>query len=423
MEPLAIRVDNLSKRYRIGRSGNRYKYRTLRDDLSGMVKKTLRRLGGRKDENAAQDLIWALNDVSFEIHHGEAIGIIGRNGAGKSTLLKVLAHITSPTKGKVEIHGRLGSLLEVGTGFHPELTGRENIYLNGAILGMKKREIERKFDEIISFAEIEKFLDTPVKHYSSGMYMRLAFSVAAHLEPDILLVDEVLAVGDITFQRKCLGKMSEVSRGGRTVLFVSHNMAAVRQLCQKGIFLHEGKLVSQGPIDSVINQYIGKAVIGSDKLSIKPSDHVTGINGIIVKEVHLIGGLNHTFTVALNHPIVVNIHFNVTRYIPHANFGAGIGLLDGYGIFTVHHTDLGADNWSLEPGDYVVRVEMENKLRLGIYNLVIGAHEGVAKSSIFYIPSAIRLEVALSGDNNQLYFEHNSGVINGESTWLLSRKT
>jgi lipopolysaccharide transport system ATP-binding protein len=417
MSEIAIRVDKLGKRYRIGSRGSRFKYRSLRDDLSGLGKRLLQRLGGKKNELQAQDVIWALDDVSFEIHQGDSIGIIGRNGAGKSTLLKVLSHITSPTRGRVEIHGRLGSLLEVGTGFHPELTGRENIYLNGAILGMKKREIERKFDEIIAFADIEKFLDTPVKRYSSGMYMRLAFGVAAHMDPDILLVDEVLAVGDIAFQKKCLGKMSEVSRGGRTVLFVSHNMAAVRQLCQKGFFFHEGRLVSQGSIESVINKYVGEAVIGSDRLVLKPSDHVTQINGIMVKEVYLIDGLNNSFTVALNQPIIIDIHLEVTRSIPHANFGARITLLDGYPIFSVRHTDLGAENWTFEPGKYVVRVEMENRLRLGVYNLVINVFEGAVKDSVFYIPTAIRFEVAAAGENDLRYFEHNAGVVNGVSTW------
>ena len=199
--------------------------------------------------------IWALKDVSFEVQQGEVVGIIGRNGAGKSTLLKILSRITDPTEGRVEIHGRVGSLLEVGTGFHPELTGRENIYLNGAILGMKQAEIERKFDEIVAFAEIEKFLDTPVKRYSSGMYVRLAFAVAAHLEPEILLVDEVLAVGDAEFQKKCLGKMGDVAKEGRTVLFVSHNMGAVTTLCKRGILLDTGKISCDEGVSETVKQY------------------------------------------------------------------------------------------------------------------------------------------------------------------------
>ena len=252
MSDIAIRVQNLSKKYRIGEAQARYK--TLRETLVSTVKHLVPS-NHKGSSQMPETMIWALNDVSFEIHQGEVVGIIGRNGAGKSTLLKVLSHITSPTKGRVEIHGRVGSLLEVGTGFHNELTGRENIYLNGAILGMKRLEIERKFDEIVAFAETEKFLDTPVKYYSSGMYMRLAFAVAAHLEPEILLVDEVLAVGDAEFQKKCLGKMGEVAQGGRTVLFVSHNMVAISQLCPQCYWLDNGLLKQQGSTNAVVTAY------------------------------------------------------------------------------------------------------------------------------------------------------------------------
>jgi lipopolysaccharide transport system ATP-binding protein len=202
------------------------------------------------------DIFWALRDVSFEVKHGEVIGVIGRNGAGKSTLLKILSRITWPTEGRAAIHGRVGSLLEVGTGFHPELSGRENIFLNGAIMGMRRAEIASKFDEIVAFAEVERFIDTPVKHYSSGMYVRLAFAIAAHLEPEILIVDEVLAVGDLAFQQKCLGKMSEVSKGGRTILFVSHNMAVVEKLCQRSMVLHRGRIEFQGQTTEAIRHYI-----------------------------------------------------------------------------------------------------------------------------------------------------------------------
>src|SRR5437868_3345067 len=234
MSDLAIRCENLSKQYRIG---SIERYQTLRDTISN----SFRRI--RTISQNGNGYIWALNDVSFEIKRGEVVGIIGLNGAGKSTLLKILSRITGPTVGRAEIHGRVGSLLEVGTGFHTELTGRENIFLNGAILGMRKAEITSRFDEIVAFSEVEKFLDTPVKHYSSGMYIRLAFAIAAHLEPEILIVDEVLAVGDMAFQKKCLGKMNDVSRGGRTVVFVSHNMAAVENLCRRGLVMQRGRLV------------------------------------------------------------------------------------------------------------------------------------------------------------------------------------
>jgi len=257
MSDIAIRVDGLSKQYRIG--GKQERYKTLRDTLTDALAAPFRRFYSvvRGQSSVVTDeTIWALKDVSFEVKRGEVVGIIGRNGAGKSTLLKILSRITEPTEGAAEIHGRVGSLLEVGTGFHPELTGRENVYLNGAILGMQRTEIERKFDKIVTFAEIEKFLDTPVKHYSSGMYVRLAFAVAAHLEPEILLVDEVLAVGDAAFQKKCLGKMGDVAKEGRTVLFVSHNMAAVQSLCTRAIWLHEGKIVEEGQPSQVVSSYL-----------------------------------------------------------------------------------------------------------------------------------------------------------------------
>jgi lipopolysaccharide transport system ATP-binding protein len=250
MPDIAIRVQNLGKLYRIGEAGHgAFRYKSLRDVLSNPF---------RRRSSPNSETIWALKDVSFEVKPGEVVGIIGRNGAGKSTLLKILSRITEPTEGFVEIRGRVGSLLEVGTGFHPELTGRENIYLNGAILGMKKAEIAKKFDEIVAFAEVEKFIDTPVKHYSSGMYVRLAFAVAAHLEPEILLVDEVLAVGDAAFQKKCLGKMGDVAKQGRTVLFVSHNMRAIEALCSRAALLDCGRIVIDDRPSEVVICYTAK---------------------------------------------------------------------------------------------------------------------------------------------------------------------
>jgi lipopolysaccharide transport system ATP-binding protein len=257
----AICVEALAKRYRIGE--RRARYKSLRDVLSqGAMKpvRALQALAGRKPDASKFQTIWALRNVTFRVGHGEVVGIIGRNGAGKSTLLKILSRITEPTSGIAEIRGRVGSLLEVGTGFHNELTGGENIYLNGAILGMRRREIERKFDEIVAFAGVEKFVDTPVKHYSSGMYLRLAFSVAAHLDPEILLVDEVLAVGDAAFQRKCLEKMEDVGRHGRTVLFVSHNMPAITRLCSRTILLDEGGVLADGPSHQVVGRYLSSDI-------------------------------------------------------------------------------------------------------------------------------------------------------------------
>ena len=252
---VVIGVEGLGKRYRLG-TGSGERYTALRDVLATSAKNLFRRGSRAAKSESKSDAFWALKDISFEVKRGEVLGVIGRNGAGKSTLLKVLSRITDPTEGKVRLRGRVASLLEVGTGFHPELTGRENIFLNGAILGMSRAEIKTKFDEIVAFSEVERFLDTPVKRYSSGMYVRLAFAVAAHLEPEILIVDEVLAVGDAEFQKKCLGKMGEVARGGRTVLFVSHNMDAVNRLCESGVLLEQGRVVYTGVCREVVAQYL-----------------------------------------------------------------------------------------------------------------------------------------------------------------------
>ncbi len=264
MNDIAIRVEDLGKRYRIGTAPERYK--TLRDTIAAGVNAHIQRLRrGRAvtSTSAEAGSIWALRDISFEVQQGKVLGIVGRNGAGKSTLLKILSRVTEPTEGSAEIHGRVGSLLEVGTGFHPELTGRENIYLNGAILGMKRLEIERKFDEIVAFSEVEQFIDTPVKRYSSGMYLRLAFAVAAHLEPEILVVDEVLAVGDAEFQRKCMGKMTDVAQAGRTVLFVSHNMSAVLRLTEETMVLENGHLIYSAPTPQAVDYYMAAGFSGS----------------------------------------------------------------------------------------------------------------------------------------------------------------
>lgn len=265
MTDYAVRVEELGKLYVIDR--RQEKYSTLRDTIVSNLETPFRRMRGRLHGISATGIreeVWALKGVNFEVKHGEVIGIIGRNGAGKSTLLKILSRITEPTAGHVDVYGRVGALLEVGTGFHSELTGRENIFLNGAILGMSREEIRRKFDEIVDFAGVEKFIDTPVKHYSSGMGLRLGFAVAAHLEPDILIVDEVLAVGDAEFQRKCMGKMGEVAGEGRTVIFVSHNMAAVRHLCSRGIYLNSGEVNFSGEIDVVIGKYFNSFSAKSD---------------------------------------------------------------------------------------------------------------------------------------------------------------
>jgi lipopolysaccharide transport system ATP-binding protein len=254
---IAIRSEGLGKRYTLGGGAP---YKTLRESLTGIARGAASKVRSLATGKSEDNSFWALRDISFELKHGEVLGVIGRNGAGKSTLLKIFSRITWPTEGRVTIYGRVGSLLEVGTGFHPELTGRENIFLNGAIMGMRRAEIATKFDEIVAFAEVEKFIDTPVKHYSSGMYVRLAFAIAAHLEPEILIVDEVLAVGDLAFQQKCLGKMSEVSNSGRTILFVSHNMAIIERLCQRAMVLHAGRLEFFGETEDAIKHYMSELI-------------------------------------------------------------------------------------------------------------------------------------------------------------------
>lgn len=275
-----ITVENLSKKYRIGT--REASYGTLRDSLVSAFKRQ-----SHKRQNGAET-IWALQDVSFAVKPGEVVGIIGRNGAGKSTLLKILSRIVEPSNGNIKLYGRVGSLLEVGTGFHPELSGRENIYLNGAILGMKRIEIEKKFDEIVAFAEIEKFIDTPVKHYSSGMYMRLAFGVAAHLEPEILLVDEVLAVGDVAFQKKCLGKVEDVAKEGRTVLFVSHNMIALQSLCKRAVWFDEGRIKDDGEINQVISKYLHTTITGALEKSWDDPNEAPGNDAVRLKALRVV---------------------------------------------------------------------------------------------------------------------------------------
>jgi len=265
-----ITIDSISKRYLIGK---KLAYGSLREEITQAITAPFRRMGKNRSTLEGEDMVWALKDISFDVNEGDIVGIIGKNGAGKSTLLKILSRITDPTEGRITMRGRMASLLEVGTGFHPELTGRENIFLNGALLGMSNAEIRRKFDEIVAFSEIEKFLDTPVKRYSSGMYVRLAFAVAAHLEPEILVIDEVLAVGDAAFQQKCLGKMGDVAKGGRTILFVSHNMAAVKKLCTRAVLLEGGRVAAEGSVEKVTEHYLNSGAMEDGAGSV----YITGI--------------------------------------------------------------------------------------------------------------------------------------------------
>ena len=351
MSDLAIRVQNLGKRYRIGGKQERYKRftETVMDTLSAPIRR-LRSLG---KPTPPEEIIWALKDVSFEVKRGEVVGMIGRNGAGKTTLLKVLSRITEPKESRAEIRGRVGSLLEVGTGFHPELTGRDNIYLNGAILGMPRAEIDAKFDEIVAFSEMEKFLDTPVKRYSSGMYVRLAFAVAAHLEPEILLVDEVLAVGDAQFQKKCLGKMGEVAREGRTVLFVSHNMSRVQGLCSSAMLLDLGQEISSGPVDDVVSFYLRTFVGARDPGRISRRMHKNGTGELLIDSVLLEDRAGQPVLQArINEPLTVTIIFSVKQPVRDIRIGLGINTITGTRVATVHHTDQGLEPFTGDVGLY-----------------------------------------------------------------------
>lgn len=318
MSNKVIRVENLGKKYIIGHQAKE-QYTALRDVIANQIKYFGSLINpNSKIEHPNFEEFWALKDLYFEIEQGDRVGIIGRNGAGKSTLLKILSRITEPTQGRINIKGRVASLLEVGTGFHPELTGRENIYLNGAILGMSKAEIKRKFDEIVDFSEVEKFLDTPVKRYSSGMYVRLAFAVAAHLEPEILIVDEVLAVGDAAFQKKCLGKMEDVGKDGRTVLFVSHNIGAVRALCNRGIVLSSGSIIKQGDAEDCISEYLAKVANNqteSGKLTWELDNAPGSENFRLLKIALLSSGGEIKSSFSAQEEIIVKIHYQLFKNI------------------------------------------------------------------------------------------------------------
>lgn len=341
MSGIVISVENLGKSYRLGHQAARERYVALRDVIARGARNIMRKTGdllqGRPIvQGDSVEEFWALKDVSFEVKQGDVVGVIGRNGAGKSTLLKILSRITEPTEGSARIRGRVASLLEVGTGFHPELTGRENIFLNGAILGMRREEIRRKFDEIVVFAEVERFLDTPIKCYSSGMYVRLAFAVAAHLEPEILVIDEVLAVGDAAFQKKCLGKMSAVARGGRTVLFVSHNLGAVNELCGQSLLLDRGRVVQHGPSAAVTRTYLGGGGTSPALVTLEPRGAASFVSVELQDEVDAAANVFE-----LRNPIAVRLQFRLDRKIVGVQVALAVFNAQGERIF--YHSNAYAD--------------------------------------------------------------------------------
>jgi lipopolysaccharide transport system ATP-binding protein len=405
MSSNAIEVQGLGKEYVLG---ERVSFPTLRDALAR------RRHRGRRDR------IWALRNASFEIARGEAVGVIGHNGAGKTTLLKILSRITPPTEGEVRVTGHVGSLLEVGTGFHPELTGRDNVYLNGAILGMPRREIKRKFDEIVAFAEIERFVDTPVKRYSSGMYVRLAFAVAAHLEPDILIVDEVLAVGDASFQRKCLGKMDEVRTGGRTVLFVSHNMGAIRSLTPRAIWLDHGRIADDGPTAQVVQAYLESTthtdspVVDLDDEALRRTVGKWTARRVRWESIALLGpGDEPVATMPQNLPLRFDVTFGVREPVRFLELYVRVKTPDGLWVFTSFS---GQFEEALERGRYTTRCTFDDhRLAPGQFVVELVAR-GADPEDI--VPSAMRFEVTPAlAEENLRYSGSWTGVVRVDSEW------
>jgi lipopolysaccharide transport system ATP-binding protein len=387
----AIRVENLSKRYRL-RQGDWTAYRTMRDEIVHAFGRPLRWLRGQAEN--VTEAFFALDDVSFQVQPGEVLGVIGRNGAGKSTLLKILSRITRPTAGRVELRGRVGSLLEVGTGFHPELTGRENIFLSGAILGMKRTEIVRRFDDIAAFAEIDRFLDTPVKRYSSGMYVRLAFSVAAHLQPQLLIIDEVLAVGDVDFQRKCIGQMQSVAAAGNTVVFVSHNLAAVRSLCTHGLMLKAGQAAAFGEVKDVLAAYLQDCSHEPAHREFTAADHIGSVREMRLRRIELVNAVGQSLRVYWRDPIKLQLDFDVYEPLSQVHLGLGIVSLDGIGICTGHASDAGTPRSdSFAPGRYRVVATLRNELQPGHYGIHFGANSGAVLAANIFATKPITFEV------------------------------
>jgi lipopolysaccharide transport system ATP-binding protein len=425
-----IKVENLSKKYIIGHdrnAGGGCRYNSLRDSIAhtvrGMCQRLRHPLSANLESTELEDF-WALKDINFEIKQGDRVGIIGRNGAGKSTLLKILSRITEPTTGKITLNGRVASLLEVGTGFHPELTGRENIYLNGAVLGMTRIEIKKKFDEIVDFSGVEKFLDTPVKRYSSGMYVRLAFAVAAHLEPEILLVDEVLAVGDAEFQKKCLGKMKDVSMEGRTVLFVSHNMPAVKRLCSRGILLDGGTMLLDSNVENVVSTYNNKSDmvkhevvdLGIDKPRSKPSQKDSHFKWT---EIYIINSTGKKDNKIFYHE-PFKIAFKGKAISSSRNILIGLVVRSSLGeiVFNTHQIDNGQGN-ILKQGinEFVVEV-CSNVLRPGYYSVDLGIH-GINAAD--FIENAIIFNISdLSVDEKTWDKTRREGIIDLDCKWSIS---
>ena len=413
---VVISVEGLGKRYTLGTSQKSERYTALRDVVANSARNLFRRKPSA-DASSNPEEFWALKEVSFEVRRGEVVGIIGRNGAGKSTLLKILSRITEPTRGRLEITGRVARLLEVGNGFHPELTGRENIFLNGAILGMHRHEIKAKFDEIVAFAEVEKFLDTPVKRYSSGMYVRLAFAVAAHLEPEILVVDEVLAVGDAAFQRKCLGKMQDVARGGgRTVLFVSHLMSSVASLCSQCVHLRRGSIENHGPVESVIASYIKEEAMPDD-LAVRLDKRVRKTGNAGAQMMITAVSIKPADDQAVRYREALRVRLEVVAFIDIEECFLGIGVngLIGERLFTVEGNETPLPLLKRGEKRQVEVVIPEPALTPGRYVLEVGANAGTGLG-LDYVPEAMSFLVV--PDTAEIYYSERIGMgLRPRSVW------
>ena len=418
---IAISVDAISKRYKIGTAPGKFRYGMLRDQIAAIPRK----LFSRDEGQIGVNYIWALKDVSFDLEEGRVLGIIGRNGAGKSTLLKVLSRVTEPTKGTVSVRGRVGSLLEVGTGFHPELTGRENIYLNGAILGMKRAEIESKFDEIVDFSEVSQFIDTPVKRYSSGMYLRLAFAVAAHLEPEILVVDEVLAVGDAEFQRKCLGKMNDVAAQGRTVLFVSHNMSAILRLTQEAIVMQKGQLTLRAPTNEAVDYYLSSGQSQAGERS-WDADEIPAtaapFRPISLKICDSRGAVADS--VRSTEPLTVEMEYQISAPITGLRVGVYLSTVRGEYIFTSFDVDDAAlyEKFSTrQPGHYTSRCVIPGDLlNEGRYILGVNASSFGVKR-YFMDENALGFTVDPSPAPGMQWAEQRQGPLRPRLNWNIEK--
>lgn len=415
-----IKVENLSKSYRLGSISTGSLHKDLQSFWARVRGKEdpNRRIGEAARHQTKDGLFWALKNVSFEVQQGQVLGILGRNGAGKSTLLKILSRITAPTQGSVKIRGRIASLLEVGTGFHPELTGRENVYLNGAILGMTRREIDRKFDEIVDFAEIEQFIDTPVKRYSSGMYVRLAFAVAAHLDPEILIVDEVLAVGDAQFQNKCLGKMGQVGKEGKTILFVSHNMAAMKTLCNNGVLLKDGMVTFNGGITETISEYLET---GTTNLSLKgviPDQHKRYNTGQArIREVKLLNRKGEPassllYGEAIKISILVEVLVNLSDVVIDVKITTLDGMIVTNNVFPDHKNK----NLALERGRHEIEIYLQNPFLPDNYNMDVGIHHANG-TTIDFLKSIYDFEILRIGIDADYELNWKHGYVRLNADW------